>query len=65
LSTTGYIQDAIDAHRGAGHKVSEQTIAHTSPAIFEVINPYGTLNFDVAGISAGPGAGLCESSNTH
>jgi hypothetical protein len=63
-STTGYIQDAIDAHRAAGHEVSEQTIADTSRAIFEVINPYGTLNFDVAGILSRTGRRPCDASNS-
>jgi hypothetical protein len=53
LSTTGYLQDAIDAHRADGHQVSSETIAHLSPAHFEAINPYGTLSFDVAGILNG------------
>jgi len=50
LSTTGYLQDAIDACTAEGHQVSQATIAHTSPAIFEVVNPYGTLSFDVVSI---------------
>ena len=37
-------------HTADGHHVSRETIAHTSPAIFEVVNPYGTLSFDVASI---------------
>jgi Tn3 transposase DDE domain len=39
LSTTGYLQDAVDAHRDDGHPVSDATIAHLSPARFEQINP--------------------------
>jgi TnpA family transposase len=50
LSTTGYLQDAIDAQRAAGHPVSDEAIAHLSPAHFEAINPYGTLTFDVASV---------------
>jgi hypothetical protein len=50
LSTTGYLQDAIDAQRAEGHPVSDEAIAHLSPAHFEAINPYGTLNFDIAGV---------------
>jgi len=50
LSTTGYLQDAIDARRAEGHHVSDEAIAHLSPAHFEAINPYGTLNFDVAAV---------------
>ena len=50
LSTTGYLQDAIDACTAEGHQVSQATIAHTSSAIFEVVNTYGTLSFDVVSI---------------
>jgi TnpA family transposase len=50
LSTTGYLQDAIDAQRADDHPVSDEVIAHLSPAHFEAINPYGTLTFDVAGV---------------
>jgi len=54
LSTTGYLQDAIDARRAARHKVSDEAIAHLSPAHFEAINPYGTLSFDITGILKRP-----------
>lgn len=50
LSAAGYLQDALDAHRADGHQLSEQTIAHLSPAHFDAINPYGTLSFDIAAI---------------
>jgi TnpA family transposase len=50
LSTTGYLQEAIDAQRAEGHPVSDEAIAHLSPAHFEAINPYGTLTFDIAGV---------------
>jgi hypothetical protein len=30
LSTTGYLEDAIDAHQADGHQVSDETKAHTS-----------------------------------
>ncbi len=48
LSTTGYLHDAVNAQRAGGHTVSDEAIAHLSPAHFEAINPYGTLSFDVA-----------------
>jgi Tn3 transposase DDE domain len=54
LSTTGYLQDAIDAQRADGHPVSADAIAHLSPAQFETINPYGTLTFDIAGVLERP-----------
>jgi TnpA family transposase len=47
LSTTGYLQDAVDAQRAS---VSDAAIAHMSPARFETINLYGTLVFDIAGV---------------
>ena len=48
LSTTGYLHDAINAQRADGHTISDEAIAHLSPAHFKAINPYGTLSFDVA-----------------
>jgi len=39
LSTTGYLQDAIDACHAEGHQISDAAIAHLSPAHFEAINP--------------------------
>ncbi|MGH2669931.1 MAG: Tn3 family transposase, partial [bacterium] len=50
LSTTGYMQDAIDAERTDGREVSDEAIAHVSPGHFESINPYGTHTIDVAGV---------------
>ena len=50
LSTTGYLQDAVDAQRADGHPVSDEAIAHLSPGQFETINPYGTLTFDIPGV---------------
>ncbi len=54
LSTTGYLEDAIDAQRAAGHPVSDDAISHLSPGHYEPINPYGTLNFDVANVVERP-----------
>jgi hypothetical protein len=54
LSTTGYLQDAIDAQRAEGHPVSDEAISHLSPGHYEPINPYGTLNFDVADVTTRP-----------
>lgn len=50
LWTTLYLQDAIDAHRTAGIHVPDNLITRISPACFEHISPWGTYNFDVAGI---------------
>lgn len=50
LSTTGYLQDAIDAQRTDGQPVSDEAIAGLSPARFEAINPYGTMTFDIAAV---------------
>jgi TnpA family transposase len=60
LSTTGYLQDAIDAHDD-GHQASDEAIAHLSPARFETINPYGTLVFDIAGVLKRSRRPLCHS----
>ena len=50
LSTTGYLEDAIDAEEADGHEVSDEAKAHLSFAHFETINPYGTMVFDIAGV---------------
>jgi TnpA family transposase len=50
LSTTGYLEDAIDAEEADGHQVSDEAKAHLSFAHFETINPYGTMVFDIAGV---------------
>jgi TnpA family transposase len=55
LSTTGYLQDALDARRAAGHQISDAVIAHLTPTRFEAINPYGDLRFEVAAILARTG----------
>jgi TnpA family transposase len=51
LSTTGYLEDAIDAQEAEGHAVSAEAKARLSPAQFETINPYGTLTFDIVAVS--------------
>ena len=40
LSTTGYLQDAIDAQRAAGHPVSDVAICHLSPGQAREEHPY-------------------------
>ena len=52
--TAGYLEDEIDAQRAAGHPVSDDAISHLSPGHYEPINPYGTLNFDVANVVERP-----------
>ncbi len=54
LSTTGYLEDAIDAQRADGHSVSDEAISHLSPGHYEPINPYGMLNIDVADVVERP-----------
>lgn len=54
LSTTGYLQAAIDAQRAEGHPVRDEAISHLSPGHCEPINLYGTLNFDVADVADRP-----------
>ncbi len=50
LSTTGYLEDAIDAEEADGREVTDEAKAHLSFAHFETINPYGTMVFDIAGV---------------
>ncbi len=50
LSTTGYLEDAIDAEEADGHEITDEAKAHLSFAHFETINPYGTMVFDIAGV---------------
>jgi len=54
LSTTGYLQDAVQAERADGRPISDAAIANLSPGQFETINPYGTLTFDIAGVLRRP-----------
>lgn len=54
LSTTGYLEDAIAAQRADGRPVSDEAISHLSLGHYEPINPYGTLNFDVANVVKRP-----------
>jgi TnpA family transposase len=54
LSTTGYLQDAVQAERADGRPVSDEAIAHLSPGQYETINPYGTLTFDIPGVLGRP-----------
>lgn len=61
LSTTGYLEDAIAAQRADGHAVSDEAISHLSPGHYEPINPYGTLNFDVADVTKRPRRSLTRS----
>lgn len=50
LSTTRYLQDAIDAREAAGTAVSDEAKAQLSFTHFEAINPYGSHHIDVAEI---------------
>lgn len=50
LSTTGYLEDAVDAEQADGREVSDEAKAHLSFSHFEAINPYGTLVFDIASV---------------
>lgn len=50
LSTTRYLQDAIDAREAAGIAVSDEAKAQLSFTHFEAINPYGSHHIDVAEI---------------
>ena len=50
MSTTIYLYDAIQVERAAGNKISDEAIAHLSPARFAQINPFGVYNFDTTDI---------------
>jgi TnpA family transposase len=50
LSTTNYLQDAIDAERAAGRIIHNDTLPHISPARWQHINFYGTYNFDTTAV---------------
>jgi TnpA family transposase len=50
LSTTRYLQEAIDAERADGYEVTDEVMSHLSPARFEGINPYGAYTIDVAAV---------------
>jgi TnpA family transposase len=50
MSTTSYLYDAIQAERAAGNEISDEAIAHLSPARFAQINPFGIYNFDTTDI---------------
>jgi hypothetical protein len=50
LSTTRYLQEAIDAERADGYEVTDEVVMRLSPARFEGINPYGAYTIDVAGV---------------
>jgi hypothetical protein len=46
LSTTRYLQDAIDNERAAGRTIHDDSLPHVSPARWQSINFYGTYDFD-------------------
>jgi rRNA maturation protein Nop10 len=48
LWNTIYMTAVLDYLKQEGYPVSEEDIAHLSPARFEHINPYGKYRFDVA-----------------
>ena len=45
---TVYMQAAIDHLRGQGQAITEEDLAHLSPARFEHINIYGKYSFDIS-----------------
>ena len=60
LSTTGYLEDAVDAEEADGHAVSDSAKAHLSFVHFEPINPYGTMVFEIAGVLKRSRRPLCR-----
>ena len=47
LWTTIYLGDALDALRADGYPVTDEAVAHLTPAQRDHINFYGTYSFDV------------------
>jgi Tn3 transposase DDE domain len=47
LFNTVYLHDALEALRHDGHLVTDENVAHLSPALIDHINIYGSLTFDV------------------
>jgi len=47
LWTTTYLGDALDALRADGYPVTDEAVAHLTPAQHDHINFYGTYSFDV------------------
>lgn len=50
MSTTSYLYDAIQAERAAGNQITDEAVAHLSPARFAQINPFGIYDFDTTDI---------------
>jgi len=51
------------SNRPEGHEVSDETIAHLSPARFETINPYGGTTSTSPRSLIAATLGLCAASN--
>lgn len=45
---TVYMGAAIEALRASGQPVTDEALAHLSPALYDHINPYGKYQFDLA-----------------
>jgi len=50
LSTTSYLQDAIDSERAAHRIIHDDSLPHVSPARWQSINFYGTYDFDTTAV---------------
>lgn len=47
LWTTAYLADALAALRAEGHQVTDEAVAHLTPAQHDHVNFYGSYSFDV------------------
>ena len=46
---TTYLGDALDRLRAGGFPVTDEAVAHLTPARDDHLNPYGSYAFDLAG----------------
>ena len=44
---TVYIGAVVEELRTKGHVITDETLGHLSPALYDHINPYGTYQFDL------------------
>jgi hypothetical protein len=45
---TVYMGAAIEALRASGQPITDEALAHLSPALYDHVNPYGKYRFDLA-----------------
>ena len=45
---TIYVGAVVEELRAEGHVITDETLGHLSPALYDHINPYGKYQFDLA-----------------